>query len=39
LTPELVALTVRDVLDDGPEPGWTPLRGDLTVSSTGLNER
>ncbi|WP_052522727.1 gamma-glutamylcyclotransferase [Ensifer sp. BR816] len=25
LTPELVALTLRDVLDDGPEPGWTPL--------------
>jgi len=24
LTPELVALTLRDVLDDGPEPGWTP---------------
>ena len=25
LTPELVALTIRDVRDDGPEPGWTPL--------------
>jgi hypothetical protein len=25
LTPELVALTLRDVLDDGPEPGWTAL--------------
>ncbi|MGV4791860.1 gamma-glutamylcyclotransferase [Rhizobium sp. F40D2] len=25
LTPELVALTLRDVQDDGPEPGWTPL--------------
>jgi glutathione-specific gamma-glutamylcyclotransferase len=25
LTPELVALTLRDVSDDGPEPGWTPL--------------
>ncbi|RVH23361.1 gamma-glutamylcyclotransferase [Sinorhizobium meliloti] len=25
LTPELVALTLRDVRDDGPEPGWTPL--------------
>lgn len=25
LTPELVALTMRDVRDDGPEPGWTPL--------------
>lgn len=25
LTPELVALTIRDVRDDGPEPGWTPI--------------
>lgn len=25
LTPELVASTLRDVQDDGPEPGWTPL--------------
>lgn len=25
LTPELVAMTIRDVRDDGPEPGWTPL--------------
>lgn len=25
LTPELVALTIREVQDDGPEPGWTPL--------------
>jgi cation transport protein ChaC len=25
LTPELVALTLREVSDDGPEPGWTPL--------------
>jgi cation transport protein ChaC len=25
LTPELVALTLRDIRDDGPEPGWTPL--------------
>ncbi|MUZ73937.1 gamma-glutamylcyclotransferase [Agrobacterium vitis] len=25
LTPELVALTIRGVRDDGPEPGWTPL--------------
>ncbi len=25
LTPELVALTIRDIRDDGPEPGWTPL--------------
>ena len=25
LTPELVAVTIRDVRDDGPEPGWTPL--------------
>lgn len=25
LTSELVALTIRDVRDDGPEPGWTPL--------------
>ena len=25
LTPELVALTIRDVRDDGPEPGLTPL--------------
>ncbi|MBB3919067.1 cation transport protein ChaC [Rhizobium pisi] len=25
LTPELVALTIRNVCDDGPEPGWTPL--------------
>jgi cation transport protein ChaC len=25
LTPELVALTLRTVRDDGPEPGWTPL--------------
>jgi glutathione-specific gamma-glutamylcyclotransferase len=25
LTPELVALTLRDVQDDGPEPRWTPL--------------
>ena len=25
LTPELVALTLRQVRDDGPEPGWTPL--------------
>lgn len=28
LTPELVALTIRDVHDDGPEPGWTPLSAD-----------
>lgn len=25
LTPELVALTLKHVEDDGPEPGWTPL--------------
>ncbi|MCQ1571581.1 gamma-glutamylcyclotransferase [Neorhizobium galegae] len=25
LTPELVALTLKDVRDDGPEPGWTPI--------------
>ncbi|PDT02100.1 gamma-glutamylcyclotransferase [Rhizobium chutanense] len=25
LTPDLVALTLRDVQDDGPEPRWTPL--------------
>lgn len=25
LTPELVALTIKGVRDDGPEPGWTPL--------------
>jgi hypothetical protein len=25
LTPELVALTIKDIQDDGPEPGWTPL--------------
>ncbi|MGF9691367.1 gamma-glutamylcyclotransferase [Rhizobium sp. 0TCS1.26] len=25
LTRELVALTIRDIRDDGPEPGWTPL--------------
>ena len=25
LTCELVALTIRDIRDDGPEPGWTPL--------------
>ncbi|WP_184466505.1 gamma-glutamylcyclotransferase [Rhizobium esperanzae] len=25
LTPDLVALTLRDVHDDGPEPSWTPL--------------
>ena len=25
LTSELVALTIRDIRDDGPEPGWTPL--------------
>lgn len=27
LTPELVALTKREVKDDGPEPGWTPVTG------------
>lgn len=25
LTPELVALTIKDIRYDGPEPGWTPL--------------
>lgn len=25
LTPELVAQTIRNIRDDGPEPGWTPL--------------
>lgn len=36
LTPELVALTIRNVRDDGPEPGWTPLPD---VDLDGLVER
>ncbi|MGZ2385389.1 hypothetical protein ACVIDN_006813 [Rhizobium brockwellii] len=32
LTPELVALTLKDVRDDGPEPRWTPIT-DVEVDS------
>ena len=39
LTPELVALTLKDLRDDGPEPGWTPITDGEVDSLVDLIEK